>query len=130
MPDGYRYKASECDVEDKNSLDRYRAKRSQWLSWIESDEHHAIWNVLSAMVWAEVSFRVFWKLGIDNENSALNNSLIFEAIVEGYFARQILAIRRLVENKRSYCKACWFSGFFTRVARRTLGRAFVADRPD
>jgi hypothetical protein len=47
----YKYKLAVCDVADKRTLESYRAKRATWLSWINTDEHHAIWDVLAGMVW-------------------------------------------------------------------------------
>ena|ERR1700730_3070989 len=60
MPDDYAYPIAQCDVttEKRAALESYRGKRHLWLSWIYTDEHHAIWRVLSSMVWTDVSFKV------------------------------------------------------------------------
>jgi hypothetical protein len=93
------YKLADCDVTDRRALESYRAKRTTWLSWINTDEHHAIWDVLSGMVWTDVSFRALTQFAIDAENSALQNTLLTEALIGGHVATQVLAIRRLVDNR-------------------------------
>jgi hypothetical protein len=59
VTDEYGYSAADCDVspDRRSALDSYRAKRRLWLSWINSYEHHAIWTVLSEMVWNDVVFK-------------------------------------------------------------------------
>jgi hypothetical protein len=95
----YKYKLADCDVVDRRALESYRAKRATWLSWISTDEHHAIWDVLTGMVWTDVSFRSLTQFAIDDENSALHNTLLTEALIGGHVATQVLAIRRLVDNR-------------------------------
>lgn len=94
-----KYKLADCDVDDKRAHEYYRAKRTTWLSWINTDEHHAIWDVLSGMIWTDVWFRVLTQFAIDDDNSALHNSLLTEALIGGHVATQVLAIRRLVDNR-------------------------------
>ena len=96
---GYKYKLAECDVTDKRALESYRAKRATWLSWLNTDQHHAIWDVLSGMVWTDVAFRSLAQFAIDNDASGLHNSLLTEALMGGHVATQVLAIRRLVDNR-------------------------------
>jgi hypothetical protein len=100
MADDYGYPITQCDVpiERRPALESYRAKRRLWLSWIEKDEHHAIWSVLSSMVWTDASFRVLAHFGGD-ENSALNNALLGEALLHGHVATQVLSIRRLMDGR-------------------------------
>jgi len=40
----YEYSPDQCDVNDKASLTTFREKRRAWLVWLETDEHHAIWD--------------------------------------------------------------------------------------
>jgi hypothetical protein len=100
MADDYVYPIAQCDVprERHAALRSYRDKRRLWLSWIDTDEHHAIWKVLSSMVWTDVSFKVLTHLAINDQNSALNNSLLREALIDGQVATQLLAIRRLMDD--------------------------------
>jgi hypothetical protein len=72
-----------------------------WLSWISTDGHHAIWTVLSSMVWTEVSFKVLTNFPVNDENNGLNNSLLAEALLNGHVATQVLAIRRLIDDGNS-----------------------------
>jgi hypothetical protein len=72
-----------------------------WLSWIDTDEHHAIWRVLSSMVWTDVSFRALTHFAVNDENNGLNNSLLAEALLDGHVATQVLAIRRLMDDGNS-----------------------------
>lgn len=97
----YQFPISQCDVppERRAALESYRAKRITWLSWLDNDEHHAIWNAISAMVWADVSFRALTQFAIDDETSCLGNSLVAEQLINGYVATQVLAIRRLVDKR-------------------------------
>jgi hypothetical protein len=101
MADEYAYTLSQCDVpvERYGALQSYRDKRRLWLSWISTDEHHAIWTVLSSMVWTDVAFKTLTKLAVGDEGNALNNHLMIEALLDGHVATQVLAIRRLVDPR-------------------------------
>lgn len=103
MPDHYTYPIEQCDVprERHAALQSYRDKRHLWLSWIDKDEHHAIWQVLSSMVWTDVSFKVLAHFAIADENNGLNNSLVAQALIDGHVATQVLSIRRLMDNRNS-----------------------------
>ncbi len=98
---GYKYSIADCDVSDKEDLERYRAKRTAWVNWLDDDEHHAIWQVLTQMVWNEVSFNTLAGIAEADDDSALNNSLIIEAVLNGHVAMQVLAIRRLTDTTRN-----------------------------
>ena len=82
-------------------LETYRAKRRLWLSWISSDEYHAIWTVLSDMVWTDASFKALTSFAIGDESNGLNNPLLAEALFDGHIATQVLAIRRLMDDRNS-----------------------------
>lgn len=96
----YKYPIDQCDVGDEGALERFRRKRHDWLMWLEDDEHHAIWQTLSQMVWREVSFSALSRIADSNPGSALNNPLITEAVLDGHVALQILAVRRLVDDTK------------------------------
>lgn len=100
--ENYQFAIGQCDVptERRVPLEAYRAKRRQWLEWLDTDEHHAIWDSVSALVWNDVSFRTLAQLVIDNPKSCLGNTLVAEKLINGHVAIQILAIRRLVDNRR------------------------------
>jgi hypothetical protein len=82
-----KYPIGKCDVppERRSQLEAYRAKRQQWLTWLDTDDHHAIWTNLFTMVWTDVSFRTLRQLVIGHEHknniTCLNNSLIAEHII-------------------------------------------------
>jgi hypothetical protein len=102
--DDYKYPISQCDVppERRSQLESYRAKRRQWLAWLDGDEHHAIWTNLSSMVWTDVSYRTLREIVVGqedrNEIGCLHNTLVAEQIIQGYVARQVLGIRRLLDK--------------------------------
>jgi hypothetical protein len=101
--DDYAYPAAQCDVppERRGALQSYRDKRRLWLSWIDRDEHHAIWSVLTSMVWTDVAFQMLTQFATGDENNPLNNTLIGQALIDGQVATQVLAIRRLMDNGNS-----------------------------
>jgi hypothetical protein len=103
MAKDYHCNLSQCDVpiERRQVLESYRAKRRTWLTWIDSDEDHAIWATLSAMVWDDVSFRTLAHLATANEEGPLGNSLIAEKLINGHVAAQVLAIRRLMDKTKN-----------------------------
>jgi len=103
VSDDYTYPNAQCDVpaERRRVLQSYRDKRRLWLSWVEKDEHHAISNVLSSMVWTDAAFKTLTQFAIDDENNALNNTLLGEALIDGQIANQVLAIRRLMDKGNS-----------------------------
>lgn len=101
MSNDYAYAIEQCDVpaDRRPALQSYRDKRRLWLSWLDADEHHAIWTTLSSMVWTDVSFKVLTHFAIGDENNGLNNPLLSEALLNGHVATQILAIRRLMDDR-------------------------------
>ncbi len=101
MTDDYQFSIAQCDVpqERRAALESYRANRLKWLTWLDKDKDHAIWTAISAMVWTDVSFRTLSQLAIDDEQSCLSNALLAEQLINGHVATQVLAIRRLVDNR-------------------------------
>ena len=119
MPDdGCMYDVEQCDVpaERRSALRHFRGRRRLWLSWLHTDEVHPIWPTLHTMVWTEVAFRTLTAF-MSNEENALNNPLIEEALVKGHLATQVLAIRRLVEDS-----------FKDRISLRTLLKGLSASK--
>jgi hypothetical protein len=103
MAETYTYTLAQCDVpiERHSMLQSYRDKRRLWLSWISTDEHHAIWTVLSSMVWTDVAVKTLTNFAVGDDGNALNNPLMIEALLHGHVATQVLAIRRLVDDGNS-----------------------------
>ena len=73
MANDYAYMITQCDVppERRAALETYRGKRRLWLSWINEDEQHAIWQVLSSMVWTDASFKLLSYFAEGDQSSAL-----------------------------------------------------------
>jgi hypothetical protein len=103
MTNDYAYPIDQCDVpqERRAALQSFRDKRRLWLSWIDTDEHHAIWQVLSSMVWTDVSFKMLTHFATTDERNALSNTLLGQALIDGHVATQVLAIRRLMDDRNS-----------------------------
>jgi hypothetical protein len=103
MSKDYAYTLDQCDVpiERRAALELFRNKRRLWTSWISTDEHHAIWTVVSAMVSTDASFRALASFASDEETTALSNDLLNEALITGHVATQLLAIRRLMDNSKN-----------------------------
>jgi hypothetical protein len=101
MAEDYAYTIAQCDVapERRAELESYRDKRRIWLSWINDDEHHAIWQVLSSMVWTDASFKLLTHFALGDESNALSNTLLGQALIDGHVATQVLSIRRLVDQR-------------------------------
>lgn len=99
MTNSYNYQIFQCDVSDQKALHAFREKREQWCSWLEYDQDHAIWSVLSELVWQDTTFATISKLSLDNPECPLNTVLLGEKIISGHFAMQILALRRLADKR-------------------------------
>lgn len=99
----YAYPITQCDVppERRAALESYRGKRHVWLSWVNSDEHHAIWRTLQSMVWTDVAFKTLTNFAVGDDDNALNNQLMVEALLNGHVATQVLAIRRLMDKSNT-----------------------------
>ncbi len=96
----YAYELEQCDVpvERRDALRRFREKRRHWMSWLHTDEVHPIWPTLNTMVWTDVAFKALTAFALGNDENALNNPLVAEALVTGHVATEVLAIRRLIED--------------------------------
>lgn len=97
--DIYRYSVDQCDVVDKVALLAFREKRRVWLSWLNSDDVHAIWPQISSALWNDVAFRTISEIALADAESALNNPVLTEALVHGYYSAQALSIRRLFDQR-------------------------------
>src|SRR5271166_3239162 len=100
MAEEFTYTLAQCDVpiERHSVLQSYRDKRRLWLSWISTDEHRAIWKVLSSMVWTDVAFKTLTNFAVGDDSNPLNNQLLVEALLDRHVASQVLAIRRLMDD--------------------------------
>lgn len=94
----YRFPVGQCDVHDKDLLNRFRQKRQQWVHHLSHDEHHSMQILLSSMAWKDIAYRMLASIAEQETASGLRNPLIAEALIDGYFAVQVLAIRRLMDR--------------------------------
>src|SRR5208283_3557774 len=103
MHDRYVYALAQCDVppERHAALQSFRDKRRLWLSWLDTDAHPAIWTTLHSMVWTDVAFKTLTDFAVGDDEDALNNPLILDAVLNGHVATQVLAIRRLMDRGSS-----------------------------
>jgi hypothetical protein len=51
------------------------------------------------VVWTDVSFKALTQFAVDDENNGLNNTLLAEALLDDHVATQVLAIRRLIDDR-------------------------------
>ena len=67
----------QCDVpkERRDALRRFRERRRVWLSWLDTDEDHAIWRTLNALVWRDVAFKALTAFALCNDEIALPTTL-------------------------------------------------------
>jgi len=98
-PPEYQHAIDQCDVQNKAALELFRARRAQWVSWLNHDEH-VVAPAISTLVWNDVSFRVLAHAAELEPKGNLANPLIAEALIGGHFATQTLAIRRLVDKRK------------------------------
>lgn len=91
----------ECDVDDKDALAKYRAKRTDWLHMLVGDKQHSISTQISEMLWNDAVFRTVNEARrlarIGDYKSSARNFSIAHFMDQGWVAWQALAIRKLME---------------------------------
>lgn len=89
------------EVIDQKSLADYLEKRDKWLSWYETGagEPNSLQDQWFAMLLSEMSFRVVWEELAKDPASVLNTPLVAHLLSSGYFSSQVLATRRLLDNR-------------------------------
>ena len=100
QPGTYQFTVDRCDVEDRNALQSFRDRRRNWLVQMETDEN-AVWRTISDMVWSDVSFRTIAMIAEKNAGSPIHNQLLTESLISGYFATQVLGVRRVMDKTAS-----------------------------
>ena len=100
-PGAYQFTVDQCDVEPeaRNALQSFRDKRRNWLVCMETDEH-AIWRTISDMVWSDMSFRTIAMIAEKNSDSPIHNQLLTQSLIAGYFATQVLGVRRVIDTTK------------------------------
>lgn len=98
----YQYPISECDVKDDAKLETFRTKRSEWISWLKSDDPHSIWPQINQLLWDDVLFQTVNDLRREatehpTEEVAFNGSVL-RLLDAGFVTTQATAIRRLTDK--------------------------------
>jgi hypothetical protein len=96
----YEYPEKDCDVVDKAALKEFRKKRLEWIGWL-NDGDNAIWRQIHTMIWSD---RLFWMVnesrriaGKHGGEFAARSGWLGEMIDQGYYATQLLALRKLTD---------------------------------
>jgi hypothetical protein len=102
----YRYKTSveQCDVIDRKTLEQYREKRYEWLSWYElrKGEPNTIQQQLISMMFLDLAYRTLASARQSTDQGptlAAQSGLLAHFLDQGYVATQVLAIRRLLDTR-------------------------------
>ena len=91
----------DCDVQDKEALAIFRAKRAIWNNWLFEDSL-SISNQITHMLWKDAIYRTFneaRRLTINRESESLGfNGPLLHLLDEGFLVSQVMAIRRLTDR--------------------------------
>lgn len=98
----FKYSYDDCDVEDREALTAYRAKRYEWLQWLQNDPYNSINRQLLGMMWDDAAFRALNEArrfaSLTNPTGAIA-PLLAGLLDQGFVATQVLAIARLVDKR-------------------------------
>lgn len=100
--DGEAEFSEACRIEHRENFDRFAARLEKWRSWMTQDDHHAISKQVYEMMWSDAQFRLInetWHT--PNEEHSAFNGMLGEALVRGFFATQIIAIRGLIDKSNN-----------------------------
>jgi hypothetical protein len=94
---------NKCDVFDFTKLRRYKAKRKEWLDWygFQKGEPNSIEGQIVQMTFEDMSYRMMTKPRVEapqDVNISARSLLLAHMLDVGYAARQVLAIRRLLDK--------------------------------
>lgn len=106
-PSATRFKVavSNCDVNEKQKLVRYRQKWLQWMAWYEhsDSEPNSIESQIHRMLFNDLTYRaivsVRASVGADLPISARSATLAY-LLDQGYVVSQVLAIQRLLDPSK------------------------------
>lgn len=91
----------DCDIQDKEALAIFRAKRANWNNWLFKDSL-SISNQISSILWKDTIFRTFneaRRLTINRKSESLGfNVPLIHLIDECFVVSQVMAIRRLTDR--------------------------------
>ena len=101
----YKYPLDQCDVSDKDSCQKFRDKRQEWMECLIGDDPHAISKQLSSVVWDYTLFCTVNELRRaaedENDDSAGFNGPVIRMWDAGFASLQATAIRRLIEKPKT-----------------------------
>jgi hypothetical protein len=103
----YRYKTSveQCDVIHRKTLEQYREKRYEWLSWYElrEGEPNTVQQQLISMMFLDLAYRTLASVRQSTDQGfafAAQSGLLAHFLDQGYVAKQVLAIRKLLDPRK------------------------------
>jgi len=105
MTDRFATPARECDVHDQSKLESYRALWRKWMSWYDHSPNkpHSIEQQIQTMLFNDLSYRSVVSardtVPLEIEVTARNSTLTF-LMDSGYVATQVLAVLRLLDDRR------------------------------
>ena len=95
--------AGEGAVLNRTALAQYQAKREKWMRWYSLDEHepNSIERQIASMVFLDMTYCILAEARIDTDGASVAAASGFLAnfLDHGYVATQVLAIRRLLDNR-------------------------------
>ena len=92
----------DCDVQDKERLDRFRAKLREWKRCLnDENDPHSIQKQFETLIWEDAIYRTFYEacgLLENTKDTSIGLPTTFtELLRNGFFTRQLMAVRRLIE---------------------------------
>lgn len=103
--DEYEFSIDDCDVENKELLQEFREKRSQWIQWLTGHDVHSIWRQLNYnLFWNHAFFctvNTLSKRTARDHPDELVNGYLLSLFDTGFVVSQATTIRRLVDKPGS-----------------------------
>ena len=97
----YEYDVDQCSVSDKVLLKEFRAKRSEWIDWLEGDPHHNIWDQIHSIMWNDAAYRSLneaRRFASADRPTAAINGMFGEFVDRGYVSTQVLDVCKVTDR--------------------------------
>lgn len=97
----YEYGIDQCSVLDKALLKEFRAKRAEWIGWLEEDPDHNIWDQIHVIMWSDAAYRSLneaRRFASKASPTSSVNGMMGEFLDRGYVATQVLDICKLTDG--------------------------------
>lgn len=93
----------DCDVRDKEKLALFRTKLREWKKCLnDENDPHSIDNQMATLMWEDTVYRTFYEAcGLLEQTKDPSTGLpetLTELLRNGFFTRQLIAVRRLIEQ--------------------------------